>query len=518
MSELKSTGSLGGDSFGQLQIGEYLGLLRRRKWWIVLTTIALFLIVVVVAIRMPNQYKAHTIILVDPQKVAERLVPSLVSTTFEARLARIQQEILSPPRLAMLIDNMNLYPELRGKVDQQDIVAKFQKSLVVEMVNQADRPVTAFRIAFHGKNPAQVAQVTNQLASMFIQRNLEDRGARSAGTTEFLENELDKTKKELSEKERELQSLKSRNIMALPDSKVYHVQALESLRAQLRASQDRLDRAQQERMYWQSTTAAPAVDMDEAGSPYQSQLQKLETNLSQLRSRYGPKHPDVRKAQAELDALRAREAEERKNAVAAAVTPERRKARNPVVEAQMQKLNDDVQKETKLQADLQRQIDLHVSDLQRQPMFENQIVGLMRDYDTLRAHYTALLDKKMAADMASNLENSQEAERFVIQSPAQIPEKPFAPNRLLIALAGLLGGLMGGIGLAVLAEMGDESVRSEREASRILSSPVLVAIPRIRTPREVVAERSRALLAIAGTAVCSLALGLVIAHFSRRFF
>jgi len=43
----------------------------------------------------------------------------------------------------------------------------------------------------------------------------------------------------------------------------------------------------------------------------------------------------------------------------------------------------------------------------------------------------------------------------------------------LIALAGLFGGLLAGIGLAAGAEMNDESVRTENEAARIFGKPVL---------------------------------------------
>src|SRR5262249_3246769 len=129
--------------------------------------------------------------------------------------------------------------------------------------------------------------------------------------------------------------------------------------------------------------------------------------------------------------------------------PVKRSLRNPVVEAQLQKLNQEIEDQTKAQHQLEEQINTHVSRLEREPFFEQKILGLMRDYDTFRVHYTDLLDKKLGAEMASALETRQKGERFVILDAAQVAERPFAPNRPMMILAGFLGGLLGGLGLAI---------------------------------------------------------------------
>ena len=71
-----------------------------------------------------------------------------------------------------------------------------------------------------------------------------------------------------------------------------------------------------------------------------------------------------------------------------------------MVDSQLNKLNQDMQDQVKLQSQLQEQINFHVSKLERIPVFEQQIAGMMRDYDTLRTHYASLLDKKLSAEMA----------------------------------------------------------------------------------------------------------------------
>jgi uncharacterized protein involved in exopolysaccharide biosynthesis len=245
----------------------------------------------------------------------------------------------------------------------------------------------------------------------------------------------------------------------------------------------------------------------------------LEAHLSELRSRYGPAYPEVKKAQSELSALRARAEKEEAAAPPRPVQePTKRITKNPVVESQLQKLNDEIGQQSKLIPGLQAEINMHVSKLEGIPIFEQRIASTMRDYESLRSHYNSLLDKKLSADMSSALESRQKGERFVILDPAQVPDRPFAPNRPLIAFAGLLGGLFGGIGLAILRELSDESVRSEKEASRILQSRVLVGIPPMVSAD---ANRNSLLKHVGATAcvvVCSAALGFVVSIVGGRFF
>src|SRR5258708_33784558 len=97
-------------------------------------------------------------------------------------------------------------------------------------------------------------------------------------------------------------------------------------------------------------------------------------------------------------------------------------------------------------------------------------------------------------------------------APVVIPERSYAPIRLWLRLAGLVGGVIGGIALAGMAEMADESVRNEREAARIIGKPALVGIPRILNGQQRRREMLRAVGAVAGTAIGATGLGLLIAR------
>jgi hypothetical protein len=77
---------------------------------------------------------------------------------------------------------------------------------------------------------------------------------------------------------------------------------------------------------------------------------------------------------------------------------------------------------------------------------------LLRDHENSRSNYQMLLDKKLAAVMATEMERRQKSERFTILDPARPPTKPISPNRPLLYAVGCLFGLALGVGLTLLLE------------------------------------------------------------------
>jgi succinoglycan biosynthesis transport protein ExoP len=506
---------------GLQEFRHYIDIIWRRKSVVVLVTLGFFCCAVVIAHRMPNVYRSQTVILVDAQQVPSTYVQSTVSTSIQDRLATIQQQVMSPTRLKNMIEKKGLFPELRGKVSEDALIQKIQKSASVDVAGH----FSSFRIAYQGDDPKEVSEIANELAETFITENTQARQAQFSGTAEFLENELQETKTKLEAREQQLQAIKATNVMDLPESKQFHLEALNNLRTQLAASEDRVRQAKQDKIMLESmmNTSAPTVEVDGGGggssSPLQSQIEKLESHLAELRSQYGPNFPDVRKAQADLERLKKKEAAKKAQTPAVvSIEPQAPTGgrRNPVLEAQIHKLDEEIQEQTKLQGPLQQQIDFHVTKLERVPIFEQQIAGLMRDYDSLRSHYQSLLDKKLSAQMASELETRQKGERFVILDPAPIPSQPSGPNRPLLGFAGLMVGLVGGIGLAIAIEMMDQSVRSEHEAMELLGMPVLAGIPQMYTASELRSQRIGFAAAAILTMSFSSGLGLLISVLTRK--
>jgi capsular polysaccharide biosynthesis protein len=115
------------------------------------------------------------------------------------------------------------------------------------------------------------------------------------------------------------------------------------------------------------------------------------------------------------------------------------------------------------------------------PSIEAEFTALTRDYETLQSQYQSLLTKNEDSKVAAALERRQIGEQFRVLDRARLPEAPFSPNRLLINLGGIFGGLAVGFGLVMLLETRDKTVRTEADLGRVVDVPVLASIPVIGT-------------------------------------
>ena len=157
------------------------------------------------------EYEATTLILIDPARVPDSAEPTLAMLGAKDRLGQINDQLMSQTRLQRIIDAYQLYPSLRGHKTQKEIIERMRSDISLELVHNLDGsgPLRGFRVTYCGTNPSLVAQVTNQLASLFIEENLKVREQRVGGTNEFLENRLSQLRERLKKQEAALRLAKS---------------------------------------------------------------------------------------------------------------------------------------------------------------------------------------------------------------------------------------------------------------------------------------------------------------------
>src|SRR3989454_1503743 len=235
----------------------------RRKWLAILTFAAPFSVAASLVIALPDTYQSTATVLVDRQQVPETFVQPTVTSALETRLHTISQEILSRSRLEALITRFGLYSDLRSRVSAEEVIERMRGDIKLELKGveaRGQREATvAFAIKYLGGDPQTVAQVTNTLASFYIEENLKVRERQATGTAEFLKVQLEETKKRLDEQERQVSEFKRRYLGELPQQMETNVASLERLHIQLRLNSDNQTRAMERR-------AAPARPQAEPGA------------------------------------------------------------------------------------------------------------------------------------------------------------------------------------------------------------------------------------------------------------
>jgi polysaccharide chain length determinant protein (PEP-CTERM system associated) len=529
----------GGSDLSQIPLGHYLRIIRHRKWLALCTWLLVTLVTAVVAWRIPDTFTSETVVLVDPQKVPEAYVKATVTGDLRNRLGTLTQQILSATRLQKIIDTLNLYPEERkqGKA-REDIITLMRSDISVKVLSEfgttANQDLQAFRISYSGADARLVAQVTNQLASLFIEENMKAREAQAKGTTDFLDNQLQEARKTLEDQEARLKDFRLKHVGEMPEQQTADLQLLGQVQSQLQLESDAVARAEQQKSYIQSMMAqsAPVIDLDEGdrkssnageakGPSAPKPLFVAKAKLAEMLSHYGEQYPDVRKLKKQIEDEEAREASQAKAAPAAAPTqpahaetPRRPAVApaahfNPVLQAQLENLDAEIAKHKAEQQRLTSLVATYRTKLDAIPLREQQIAGLDRDYQMSKKHYSDLLEKQLSAQTASQLESRQKGEKFDVLDLAQPAEKPSRPNRVLINMAGTLGGLVLGLLLATVKEFFAASITVPSDVADGCGLAVLGVIPVIRTQADQDLQRRRRVVAAASVALAVLAGGAI---------
>lgn len=488
-----------------LPILEYTNAVFRYRLVAVCTLLVGLLLTGTVVYSLPNMYQSTTLIMVEPQNVPEAYVKATVTQLLEKRLQAMNQEVLSRTRLEGIIKDLDLYKELRvSGMPMESIVDTMRRKVKVQ-VYPSDN---AFRISYEGMAPPVVQQVTARLAALYIDENLRIREEHASGTTEFLEAELEKVRKQLGEQETKIQTFKQRYMGELPEQRDANMHALEGYRQQLQttssalsATMERkliLDRQVADAQAFRPPLPGPGGAPGAALSPA-ARLRQLETELSDLRSRYTDNHPDVTQTLNQINRLRAELRAGRGDGVTAGpVAPELAQA--------VAQTAGEVRRLQEEEARLKQAIEAYQQRVENAFVREQELKEITRDYDVTRDKYQRLLDKKLEAQLSQSLERRQKAERFRVLDPASRPQAPLKPNRPVLLAAGSALSLALAIAIPILLWQLDSSYRSAEELVGT-GITVLAAIPQVETP-EVRQRRRVYRLTVVAASVAALAIGL----------
>lgn len=493
--------------------------------------------------RLKPVYRAETLILVESQKIPEKYVSSTVIGDIQDRLATINQEILSATRLKKVIVDYKLYPNDRVKNAPEEVVELMRHDVEVKLEKgwSNNRP-GAFRISYEGPIPTVVASVVNRLANLYIDENLKVREVQAEGTLQFLETQQNDAKKKLDDLESAVSQYKVEHNGELPQQENTMNATLMRLQTELQGTQDAITRAQQNKvMYGAELTTldnrlsallspSPASvpgeraafssivssDGQAAAQPVKAS-KALSEHLKELMARYSNDYPDVKRTRAALaEALRNEQQDEASVTVQAAATAaaqlpkasnfvslppspahvvlsadaarevEQLRQRVNSLKAQQEIADRDIEGNKARRENVLKEMTGYQTDLKKLPIREQEMAALTRDYEIAKLNYRSLLDKKISAEMAAEMERRQKAERFMVLDPAQVPEKPSKPNRSLLISVASLFGLAIGAAVAFAKEWNKDLLLGEWELP-----PDTIILGRIPNIEIVPDERSR---------------------------
>ena len=110
-------------------IRDYLDIVKRRRWAIVLPLCGVFLLSFIVTLVLPRIYRSTSTILIEEQDIPPEYVKTTVTGYAEQRLQSISQRVMSSQRLGEVIKRFNLYPDLRRKLTNDEVIDIMRKDI-----------------------------------------------------------------------------------------------------------------------------------------------------------------------------------------------------------------------------------------------------------------------------------------------------------------------------------------------------------------------------------------------------
>jgi protein tyrosine kinase modulator len=515
---------------------DYVDMLRRNRRWLIAPAFLGLVLSTVVAYWMDDTYVSHALIRLVPQQINESLVETATSQQLADHINAMAESIESRNTLTNLITTYGLYKRELKSEPLEDVVNQMRTTDIKiqptsGVANVTGKNLPAMQVSFSYRDRYLAQKVCADLVSRFMSEHTVDRMTNERATNDFLNDEFEHAKRDLDTLDQKLTDFRKRNAGRLPEQMEMNVSQMNALEQRLSTLNSAASRNNEQRMLLESdlriakdrlASIKDVQPQTQARNEHlldlDRQIQKLETNIADLKDRYTEDFPDLQTARAQLAVLKRQREEAAKQEKAAPKSETA--AENPSVARERQDAKaaiDVLQTQLKANAMQAQQIDKELQSVSANvktyqarvadsPTGDQQYAELIRDRDLAKQKYQELEAKRQKSAISMDMESHQQGETLEVLDPASLPTTPTAPKRSLIIPLGAVGGLLLGIVLIAIREIKNTSLKNLKDARLYTNLPILGSIPLLENDRVVRRRRRFAWLGWATATLAGLAI------------
>jgi len=451
---------------------DYLLILRKHQWLILSFVLAVVTIVAIATFRMQPVYVATARIEIDRENA--NILPFQGADSYDYMVdtenyIETQSKILTSETLALqTIRSSGLVarPEFSGPAGPSDAVAtgslanqtrppelsEFLGSLAVKRVPNS----RLMDVSFESTNPQLAAQTVNAHIATYVEQNYRSKYESTTQASNWLADQLNDFKIKVQRSEDARISYERQNqIWTLDDKQNMTTQRLADINRQLTEAQN--ERMKKESLYeFAKAGNLDAVPQIQSNTRLADLLKKRNdesATYGDALAQYGPNFPKVQRLSAQLKDLDDNIQKEKQN-VLDELESDYREAR------QRENLMSEALDEAKGEA-----------NQMAEKLVEYNI--LKREAEANKALYEGLMTKMKETAITAGLRSSN----IRIVDPAMVPATPARPAKGKNITLAFLVGLVGGIGLALLREYLDNTVKTPDDIETLARLPSLAVVP-----------------------------------------
>jgi len=450
---------------------DYLLILRKHQWLILSFLLAVVTIVSIATFRMQSVYVASARIEIDRENGSILPFQGVDSYDYmmDDNYIETQSKILTSETLALQTirsSGLGARPEFASSNGPSEAIAigslenqKRPAELGAFLGSLGIRRVPNSRlldVSFESTDPQFAARVVNEHIRNFQNQNIKSRYDETARATAWLRDQLEELKIKVQESEDKRIAYERKNqIWTLDDKSNITTQRLADVNKALTDAQD--DRMRKEALYEFAKAGdiadVPALRDNVTLQALNQKRQGVSEDYVDALNQYGPNFPKVLRLQAQLKDVDQLIQKENVNTLRR-IESEYREAR-------------------------QRE-NMMMQALDEQKVEANQLAERLVEYNILKREaeanktlYDGLMTKLKEVDISSALRSSN----IRVVDPAMIPAYPSRPAKARNIALAFLVGLVGGIGLALLREYLDNTVKTPDDIETLARLPSLAVVP-----------------------------------------
>jgi polysaccharide biosynthesis transport protein len=449
---------------------DYLLVLRKHQWLILSFMLAVVTITTIGTFRMQPVYVATSRIEIDRensnilpfQNTDDYMVDlenyietqSKILTSETLALQTIRSGILSgQPDFASDLSSDALTTGSLANMKPPPELGAFLGSLSVKRVPNS----RLMDVSFESTSPLLAARVVNAHIKNFIEQNFQSRYEATTRASTWLTDQLNELKIRVEKSEDARIAYERQNqIWALDGDK-------QNVTTQRLADLNReLTDAQRERMRKQSlfeyakagdVNSVPQIRDNPAVQDLFRKRAEIYTSYTDALNQYGPNFPKVLRLQAQLKELDEAAEKEKKSVIT--------------------RLESDYREVRQREELLTQALDQQKAEVNQMSERMVQYSILKREAEANKALYDGLLTKLKEAGISAGLRSSN----IRVVDPAMIPTYPSRPAKARNIVLSVVIGLVFGIGLALLREYMDNTVKSPDDIETLARLPSLAVVP-----------------------------------------
>jgi capsular exopolysaccharide synthesis family protein len=451
---------------------DYLLILRKHQWLILSFMLAVVTIVAIATFRMQPVYVATARVEIDRENANILPFPGTDSYDYMMDLENYietQSKILTSETLALQTirnNNLSARPEFSSPNGPSEAIAsgslanqkrppelaEFLGSLSVKRVPSS----RLMDVSFESTDPQLAARIVNAHIASYIEQNFRSKYEATTQASTWLADQLGELKIRVQKSEDARIAYERQNqIWTLDDKQNITTQRLSDVNKQLTDAQS--ERMKKESLYQFAKSgnldAVPEVQGNSALADLMRKHGDAASQYADQLSQYGPNFPKVLRLQAQL------------------------KEFDQTIEKEKQKILDILESDYH---EAQQRETLLTKALDQQKSETNQMAGKLVEYNILKreaeankALYEGLMTKLKETAISAGLRSSN----IRVVDPAMIPSTPARPAKTRNVALAFLVGLVGGIGLALMREYLDNTVKTPDDVETLSRLPSLAVVP-----------------------------------------